>query len=314
MAFAIIMSRQAFFPLDALGHRVDKFENLSDVWRNATFASSLLASSWGLTRFVLFGPFATSLKSDQSTRDLMINGITVLLSNLMFSFRLFMIESIFFSYYQSYDSSYKPYKTISALINDDGLRILVYFLPSIIPILINIYRLISTHGNFLKLCFQYPQLILIPGFTPFMYETKIKEAEEDEKILTVKVWKKGTMINAMYSFFIAPIALIASDCTRGSLSWNNTPNETVPYRYTNSVIKHQFGNIGFSVSSIILGLISIVLLSVRFYDYENRRSIFSRGFDEIRNDTVDDSKEKDYHLRGTVKCKMNILTRSTVKL
>lgn len=301
MAFAIIMSRQAFFPLDALGHRVDKFENTKDLYRIAAFASSLLASSWGLTRFVLFGPFSTSLQSDQSTRDLIINGITVLLSNLMFSFRLFMIESIFFSYYQSYDSSYKPHETISALINDDGLRILVYFLPSIIPILISIYRLKSTHGNFIKLCFQYPQLILIPGFTPFMYEAKVKEAEDDKKMSTVNVWKKGTMINAIYSFFIAPLALIISDCTRGSVSWDNTPSETVPYRYTNSIIKYQLGNIGFSVSSIILGLISIVLLSLRFYDYENRRSIFSRRSEKIQNDTVDDSKEKDFHLRGTDK-------------
>ena len=148
---------------------------------------------------------------------------------------------------------------------------------------------------------EYPQLLLIPGFTPFIYEAKIKEAEEDERIMTVKVWKKGTMINAMYSFFIAPIALITSDCIRGSVSLDNTPNETVPYRYTNSVIKHQFGNIGFSVSSIILGLISFVLLGVRFYDHENRGSIFSRGSDEIQKDTVDDSKEKDFHLRGTDK-------------
>ena len=55
------------------------------------------------------------------------------------------------------------------------------------------------------------------------------------------------------------------------------------------------------MSSIILGLISIVLLGVRFYDHENRGSIFSRGSDEIQKDTVDDSKEKDFHIRGTDK-------------
>lgn len=206
----------------------------------------------------------------------------------MFGFRLFIIESTFFSYYQSYDNNWKPRDTISPLINDDGLRIIVYFLPSMIPMMTNIYRLKSTHGNFLKLCFQYPQLMLIPGFAPFMYEADIEEAEEDKRYSTVKVWKKGTIINAMYSFFIAPLALIISDCARGSVSWDNTPSATVPHRYTNSIIKHQFGNIGFSVASIILGLITIVLLGARFCDNKNRGNDILTGSKEIENETVYD--------------------------
>ena len=192
------MVRQGFFPKDAIGHHNDQFDSFSEVLPIVTFILSVLASSYGMAKFIMNGPVRITSKYTTNTGNPIINWIGVVLLNLMFSFRLFAIEAIFFSYYQSYDKEFNHHKTIPELIDQDELRILFYLLPPFIPIVINCLNLARTYKACCKLYLKHPQIFLLPGFTPFMYEKMENVDKEDQSPIKLKIWKKGTIINALY--------------------------------------------------------------------------------------------------------------------
>ena len=260
------MTREMFFPTDTIGHHVAKFNTFSDVSAILSFVLSLLASSLGMTKFVIFGPFVESFSSNESTKSLILNGACVMLTNLMFSLRLFAIEASFFAYYQSYRPDFTSYENVLPFIKEDKLRILFYLLPSVIPIVTNNIRLAMTYNGSRKLYLNYPHLFILPGFTPFMYEGVEDVDINGKKITNVRIWKRGTIVNAIYLFFIAPIVLLIAEYIRGTITWDPTPNpEKLPYKYTNSMIKTKYGNTAFAIATLTLSLVLVVFLYARLF-------------------------------------------------
>ena len=260
------MAREGFFPTDAIGHHVAEFNTFSDVVPILSFVLSLLASSLGMTKFVIIGPFAEAFSSSKSTKDLILNGVFVLLTNLMFSSRLFAIESTFFSYYQSYKKDFTSHETVLPFIKDDELRILFYLLPSLIPIVVNNIRLAKTYKGYLKLYLNYPHLFILPGFTPFMYEGVEDVDINGKKVTKIRIWKRGTIFNANYLFFVAPIVLLIAECIRGTITWDPTKSEMVPFKYTNNMIKIKYGNFAFAIATLSLSIVLVQFLYARLWE------------------------------------------------
>ena len=260
------MAREGFFPKNLLGHHVARFDSLSDVIPIITFVLSLFGSAYGMAKFIMAGPVSITSKDNTNTGNPIINGIGLIILNLMFSFRLFAIEAIFFSYYQSYKSDFKHHKSIPSLIPQDELRILFYLLPSLIPIIINHFRLAHTYNGCRKLYLKHPQILLAPGFTPFMYEGTKNVTKEDENTIEVKIWKTGSILNAIYTGCIPQIGLIAAEYARGVVNWDFIKNKEVPHTYTNAVMKYRYGNLAFAIITLVSCLILVALFYERLFD------------------------------------------------
>ena len=248
------MATEGFFPKDALGHHVDKFDSFSEVLPIITFVVSLLASAYGMAKFIMDGPVPITPKHTINNGNPIINGIGMVFLNLMFSFRLFAMEAIFFSYYQSYDKDFNHHKTIPAVIAHDELRVLIYLLPSFISIIINNFRLAQTYNGCRKLYLKHPQIFLTPGFTPIMYEGMKQVAEDGKTTNKIQIWKTGSILNAIYTGCVPQIGLIVSEYARGVVKWDFMENEDVPHTYTNAVIKYQYGNFAFAMITLVLCL------------------------------------------------------------
>ena len=262
------MATGVFFPVDSTGHHTTSFNSFKDAWPIVSFISSLLSSAWGMSRFIMFGPFPTMQVRNtiSSITDKIINTICLILVNLMYSLRLFAIEAIFFSYYQSYDEKSRPYEIIPPLVTNDLFRLPLYALPALFSILANGIRLAKTFKGSRKLFLHYPQIFFLPGFTPFMYEGVQYVGANGEKSTRIRIWKRGTIINALYLFCFAPIGLAISEYVRGTVKWDFTPNDTLKYKYTNVVFKTQSGNIGFCIVALVLSLTLIPFLYSRFFE------------------------------------------------
>lgn len=259
------MTRESFFPTDPIGHHVADFETFSDVLPVLSFILSLLGSSLGMTKFIIFGPFADSSISSASTKDTIINVTCIMLMNLMFSLRMFSIEAIFFSYYQSYKSDFTIHERFQPIVKEDELRILFYLLPPLIPMIVNNIRLAKTYRGCTKLYLNFPHLLLIPGFTPFMYEGTEDVDNKGAKATRLRIWKQGTFVNAVYLCFIAPMLLLTAEFIRGTVSWDPTTSKDVPFKYTNNMIKAKYDNGVFSITALALSLVSILFLNARLF-------------------------------------------------
>jgi hypothetical protein len=184
----------------------------------------------------------------------------------MYIVRLFAIEAIFFSYYQSYDANFKLHDIIPPVVQNDLLRIPFYVFPALVSILVNGIRLAKTFEGSWNLFLNYPQVFFLPGFTPFMYEGVQYVNTNGQKSTRIRIWKRGTLMNAYYLFCFAPIGLAISEYARGTFKWDFTTNDTLKYKYTNVVFKTQSGNIAFCIVALILSLTLIPFLYSRFFE------------------------------------------------
>ena len=259
------MAREALFPKDEIGHHVTEFDSFSDVQPIICFFVSLAAASLGMSRFIMLGPVPISSSANNSTKDFVINGILMVMVNLIFSFRLFAIEAIFFSYYQGYKSDWTKGEEILPLVKNDKFRILFYLLPSLISILANNIRLAITFKDTRKLYLLYPQILLVPGFSPFMYEWVEDLTERGKETTRIRIWKKGSIINAIYTGIIPMVGLIISENARGAVHWNFEKTVEVPHKYTNIVIKTAYGNMIFAITGLVVSSILIALIIGRLF-------------------------------------------------
>ena len=119
--------------------------------------------------------------------------LALLLLNSMFCFRLFALEAIFFASYQkiSIDQS-NGWETFGDILEGEikplllgKYRVLIYIAPAIISIVINMITLFLTAKNLKQLLTTYPQFLLSPAFSPFMFEgVKINDSDYG-----VRVWR-----------------------------------------------------------------------------------------------------------------------------
>ena len=271
------MATEAFFPVDSSGHRTTAFNSFKDAWPIVSFISSLLSSAWGMSRFIMFGPFPTMQVRNtiSSMTDKIINTICLILVNLMYSLRLFAIEAIFFSYYQSYDDKSRPIESMSIppLISNDLFRLPLYAFPALISILVNGIRLAKTFKGNCNLFVHYPQIFFLPRFTPFMYEGVQYVRENGEQSRRIGIWKRGTIIYAFYLFCFAGIGLAISEYARGTVKWDFTESELVKYKYTNAVFKIPLGNITFCIVTLFFSSIMIAFMYARFFENSDSKKV-----------------------------------------
>ena len=97
--------------------------------------------------------------------------------HIMFIFRIFSLEAVFFTSYKmiSIDSKndHETYgNTLSSIepLLQGEYRILIYIMPCIASILVNFLKLRLTSKNVGALFLKFPQFILAPAFSPFMFE------------------------------------------------------------------------------------------------------------------------------------------------
>lgn len=87
-------------------------------------------------------------------------------------------------------------------------------------------------------------------------------SKSSTKTLELRIWKLGTFLNGLFIGVFPQIILIASDIIRGVITWNFIESNLKERIIQNSdtIMKHRFGNIIFSVISIFVFLIIFILL------------------------------------------------------
>ena len=93
-----------------------------------------------------------------------------------------------------------------------------------------------------------------------------KWVQNDENTIKIKIWRKGSIINAIYLGCVPQIGLIAAEYARGVVGWDFTTDKIVKFKYTNAVIKYQYGNLTFAIITLVSCLVLIALFYARLFD------------------------------------------------
>ena len=267
------MALDGFYPKDFRGFAAEVFTDFTQIFPLMSFLMSVNASSFGSSKFFLLGPLRLLPQKAPLHGILSFTFITALFVNISFVFRLFAIEHIFFSHFEKYYTEksiekfghimLEPGATIEPILSPE-LRLPIYFLPIIPSMVINIFSL-SRSLNFkslFKLLLTFPQYFIAPCFFPVIFEgIIIDDPKASKSNFKIKVWKLGSIINAIYIMFVPQIIVIFSDVLRGVTDWNfqNAENSKDAFKgrfleHNSTVFKHPFGN-------IVLALLVIILCS-----------------------------------------------------
>ena len=181
----------------------------------------------------------------------------------MFGVRIICIESAIFTSYshQHYNKNNLTWsgKTIGPVMPPE-LRLPIYLAPCFIPFIINFIRLFFTTKGLSAYFFKYPQFFIACSFTPFMFEGHNLNNENHH--YSIKIWKWGTIINALYIGCLPQIFLCAIDYYRGVYSWEfvgNTLAKHYIYENNSALIKYRYGNLIFSLSTSTFFFCVIIL-------------------------------------------------------
>ena len=184
----------------------------------------------------------------------------------MFGIRTIAMESSFFTTYvrQEFNSTTYQYetKTIDPLI-PPKYRLLIYFAPGIISLLINLLRLFFTAKDLGGYLMKYPQFMVAPMFGPFMFEG-YKQNESTQ----IRIWKWGTFINALCIGCLPQIVLIITEVYKGVPIWefaSTTLRAQSIYESNDALIKDPFVNIIFGIGSASLyGILILLFFSTKY--------------------------------------------------
>ena len=246
ISFAITMAVEGFYPKSSAGFTEDSFTSLNQALPMMTLIISMTASSFGMTKFFLKGPISILQKDSPMNGLLSISFIATLFSDTMFGCRVVCIENSFFSSYryQRYeDGTGLHQKTIDPIIQPE-YRLIAYFVPSFISFIFNAGRMFKTCTNLTGQIRKHPQIMVASCFTPFMFE--------GTKENTVRIWKLGSFLNAVYIGCLPPIVLIIMDYYRDIVNWdflgNSLRNEGI-YENNDALFKSRWGNTLFAIIS-----------------------------------------------------------------
>ena len=220
-----------------------------------SFLISLFASSFGMSKFFVNGPLPIIPKDKPLNGMASVHFVVLLFLNLMFCARIISIEWIFFTYYKRfYYGASEPPQSIDQIIPGQ-YRLLIYLLPPLLSFLANILRIACTSKGWIRLTLKYPQFVLSPCFTPFMFEG-VKCENSDRT--TFRIWKVGSLINSIFIGCVPQSILIISDYFRGVISFNFNIESTAGL-YTNAIFHNSYGNIIFaSISANLFLFLTIV--------------------------------------------------------
>ena len=142
--------------------------------------------------------------------------------------------------------------------------------------MINISKLMFTTKGLWKYLMKYPQFLISPCFTPFMFE--INESAEKQGQCKLKIWKWGSIINAIYIGFLPQCILCFTDYCKGVHQWEFNKNidegsmvngswsvygqskgDGEDYENNNSLFKANYGNTIFGATTGTFFLSLIIL-------------------------------------------------------
>ena len=108
---------------------------------------------------------------------------------------------------------------------------------------------------------KYPQFLISPCFTPFMFEGN--QSTNKPRGPKLKIWKRGTIINAIHIGCIPQLILCITDYYKGVHQWKfgtNINNEFISVGENNDALfKHPYGNTIFATATATIFLILIIL-------------------------------------------------------
>ena len=255
------MAIEGIYPKNSAGFTINTFTSFNQAIPLVTLVTSMITSSIGMTKFFLQGPTPILPKDSPINGLISLPFISTLLMNSMFGIRIICIESSFFSSYryQYYhnDGTGLEQKAIEPIIPTE-YRLLVYLGPCFISFIVNAIRLFVTNAYTQQFKRKFPQYMIACMFTPFMFEgTKEK---------TMKIWKRGSILNALFIGFIPQVLLIIMDYYRGVSSWNFIgPALHAEYIYENNdaLFKNKYGN---SMFALISGILCLFLIILTFFN------------------------------------------------
>ena len=199
---AITFAIEGFYPQNSLSFTVASFQDFYQALPLITLLISMIASSFGMTKFFLQGPLPILPKNSPVNGLISLPFVCMLLINTMFGVRVLCIENAFFTQYR-YDRYHADerrsfYETIDPIISPE-YRILAYLAPSMVSFTINIIKLVCTGTEFIKYVRHYPQILVACCFSPFMFEG----CEVNNKY-KLRIWKCGTVMNALFIGCLLP--------------------------------------------------------------------------------------------------------------
>ena len=260
---AITFAIEGFYPQNSLSFTVASFQDFYQALPLITLVISMVASSFGMTKFFLQGPLPILPKNSPVNGLISLPFVCMLLINTMFGVRVLCIENAFFTQYR-YERYYRDgsdtfYQTIDPIISPE-YRILAYLAPSMVSFTINIIKLVCTGKDFIKYVRQYPQILVACCFTPFMFE-----GCDVNNRYSIRIWKRGTVINGFFLGCLPQIILLAMNFYRGITEWDFLGTVLYGehiYENNDALIKSPYGN---SLFAIVSGIMFLFLILVTFF-------------------------------------------------
>ena len=261
------MALNGFFPKDIYGVATSVFTDFSQALPIITFLLSVGASAFGSSKFFLEGPLRLLSHEAPCSGMLSLTFLATLFVNTGFIFRVYAIEHTFFSKFHNYTYEHSIEKSGTITTSIDPLlshefRLLIYFLPALPSLLSNLYSLKKelSYGGLLNLFLSFPQYVIAPCFFPLMFQgTTRDDPEEKTRSFKIKVWRVGSLINTIYIILLPQIILVLSDVMRGVTNWKfkfvKDSYDAFDYGFleqNSSLLKHQYGNIIFSIIGCVV--------------------------------------------------------------
>ena len=192
---------------------------VADILPLVKFILGMICSSFGLSKFMVILP----IRNKPCNSLFSFKFLALLMLNLMFIVRLYCIDNIFFAYYElipKHSSDLEP-KIIQPIIPQQYkyVRPLMLLFPSIASIAINLYHLKRTKVNVTKLLKTYPQLFILSGFSPFIFEGKAITDLSSNNEIPVQMSTSASVLNGIYIGIIPSIALLMTEMFRGVVSF-----------------------------------------------------------------------------------------------
>ena len=269
---------EGFHPKNEGGDTITHYKDANSALPLITFFISLFSSSFGTSKFLVHGPIQFISNDSALNGILSMPFLCLCILNTMFGFRIICIETAFFTSYRlqfSNDSLPTGWdrKEITALVNPE-YRILLYLAPCIFPFLINAFKLFCTTRGFWKYYLQYPQFLISPCFTPFMFEGY--KSSNIETHYRLKIWKLGTIVNAIYIGCVPQCILLIIDYLKGVHNWKFQKKEFVDgdtfSESNDGIFKFAYGNAIFAISTAVLFLALIIIF------FQSKSLFRERGF------------------------------------
>ena len=232
-----------------------------------TLILSLFTSSIGITKFFVKGPLQILPQNAPLGGMLSIKFLLLFLLNTMFVVRTFCIEAAFFT---SYRHPIAP--NIDPLIPEE-YRLLIYLAPGIFSLFTNFIKLsLSFNQQEFRYFKSFPQFILCPMFCPIMFEGNPDQTGDNQP--PIRVWKLGSVLNSFFMGCLPQILLLVLDYYRHVCCRYPYP---VVESENNALIKHAYGNLIFSITTLFLYLCVTIIFffwdNAKEYLQENEASI-----------------------------------------